>query len=69
MQTRILGTISFHPYIHGASHEVERGGVVLTPQEVRQGVISGRVLLVLTTSLMLAVTAGVILATVHVFPI
>jgi len=69
MQTRIIGIISFHPYIHGASHEVGGGGVVLTPQEVRQGVISGRVLLVLTTSLMLAVTAGVILAVVHVYPI
>jgi hypothetical protein len=69
MQTRIIGIISLHPYVHDASHEVGRGGVVLTPQEVRQGVISGRVLLVLTTSLMLAVTAGVILAVVHVFPI
>jgi hypothetical protein len=45
------------------------GGVVLTPQEARQGEISGRVLLVLTLSLMPAVTAGVILAVAHIFPI
>lgn len=42
---------------------------VLTPREARQGVISGRVLLVLTVSLMLAVTAGAILVVVHMFAI
>jgi len=35
---------------------------VLTPVESRQGVISGRVLLILTTSLFLAAFAGVALA-------
>jgi len=37
-------------------------GPVLTPVESRQGVISGRVLLILTASLFLAGIAGVALA-------
>jgi hypothetical protein len=37
-------------------------GPVLTPEESRQGVISGRVLTILTTSLFLAGMAGVALA-------
>jgi hypothetical protein len=45
-------------------------GVALTSQEARQGVISGRVLLVLIFSLMLlAVAAGAILAAVHIFAV
>ena len=51
-----------------AGYAVERPLTVLTPQDARQGVISGRVLTVLTVSLMLAVTAGAILAAVHFFP-
>ncbi len=39
----------------------ETTGPVLTPVEARQGVISGRVLLILTTSLLLAGIAFVIL--------
>ena len=37
-------------------------GPVLTPEESRQGVISGRVLMILTTSLLLAGIAGVAFA-------
>jgi hypothetical protein len=69
MQTRVIGIVSFHPYLRDADNAVGGGSVVLTPQEARQGVISGHVLLVLTVSLMLAVTAGAILAAVRIFPI
>jgi len=41
--------------------ETETEGPVLTPVESRQGVISGRVLLILTTSLVLAGIAFVVL--------
>jgi hypothetical protein len=39
---------------------------ILTPEEARQGVISGRVRLVLTISLMLSVIAGAIVYAVLV---
>ena len=42
-------------------HTETASAPVLTPEESRQGVISGRVLLILTTSLVLAVIAFVIL--------
>ena len=42
---------------------------VLTPQQARQGVISGRVMLVLISSLSLAVLAGAVLIALHVLPI
>jgi hypothetical protein len=45
----------------------ETGGPVLTPVESRQGVISGRVLLILTTSLLLAGIAFVVLYGIQVF--
>ena len=41
---------------------VERRAPMLSPTEARQGVISGRVLLVLSASLGLAAMAGAILA-------
>ena len=44
-------------------------GPVLTPQEARQGVISGRVMLVLIGSLSLAILAGVMMIALHVYPI
>jgi hypothetical protein len=45
----------------GRNYHAETKGPVLTPEESRQGVISGRVLLILTTSLLLAGIAFVIL--------
>ena len=42
---------------------------VLSPDEARQGVISGRVALVLIVSLTLAVFAGAMLVALHMFPI
>jgi len=39
---------------------------ILTPEESRQGVISGRVFLILTTSLVLALIAFVILYSVEI---
>jgi len=48
--------------ITGRNYRVaETEGPVLTPVESRQGVVSGRVLLILTTSLLLARIAFVIL--------
>lgn len=39
----------------------EHGAPVLTPVESRQGVVSGRVLMILTSSLLLAAIAAAIL--------
>ena len=46
--------------------EGARHAAILTPEEARQGVISGRVSLVLTVSLTLAVIAGAIVYVVLV---
>jgi hypothetical protein len=45
------------------------GAPVLSPDEARQGVITGRVAAVLTVSLALAVFAGAMLVALHMFPI
>jgi hypothetical protein len=50
----------YHP-ANGGYRPAKAEGPVLTPVESRQGVISGRVLLILTTSLLLAGIAFVIL--------
>jgi hypothetical protein len=47
-------------------HDVASHTPVLTPEEARQGVISGRVRLVLLVSLMLAVVAAAIMFAVPV---
>ena len=41
---------------------------VLSAEEARQGAVSGRVVTVLAASLALAVMAGVLLATLYLFP-
>ena len=69
MQTAFIRFVSFRSHMRDAGHVLGPGGVVLTPQEARQGVISGRVLLVLIVSLMLAVLAGAIMAAVHFIPV
>ena len=51
----------FDPTTYRDYRPVKTKGPVLTPVESRQGVISGRVLLILTTSLLLAGIAFVIL--------
>jgi len=51
----------FEPMTGRDYRPAETGGTVLTPVESRQGVISGRVLLILTTSLLLAGIAFIIL--------
>jgi len=68
MQTVLMRILSFRSYVPDAGQPLG-AGVALTPQEARQGVISGRVLLVLIFSLMLAVAAGAILATVHILAV
>ena len=50
-----------YPVNYRDESSTEAHGAVLTPVESRQGVISGRVLLILTTSLLLAGVAFVIL--------
>jgi hypothetical protein len=70
MQTVIIRSDRFNrTYRDNNGDEPASRIPILTPREARQGVISGRVLLVLTVSLMLAVAAGVILAAVHMFPV
>ena len=56
----------FYPTNYRDYRPVKTGGPVLTPVESRQGVISGRVLLILTTSLLLAGIAFVILYGVQI---
>jgi len=51
----------FDPTAYRDYRPTKAEGPVLTPVESRQGVISGRVLLILTTSLLLAGIAFVIL--------
>jgi len=51
----------FEPMVHRSYRTGEPGAPVLTPVQSRQGVISGRVLLILTTSLLLAGIAFVFL--------
>jgi hypothetical protein len=46
-------------------HEMETHAPVLTGEEARQGVISGRIVSVLMASLALAVVAGAILVGYH----
>ena len=54
-----------HPFTPERPEE-RREPPVLTPKEARQGVISGRVFLVLSVSLAIAVVAGaVLLATLY----
>jgi hypothetical protein len=45
---------------HGTNYRPPSDSPVLTPEESRQGVISGRVLMILTTSLLLAGIAFVV---------
>ena len=47
-------------HLRGTDYVPPSDTPVLTPEESRQGVISGRVLLILTTSLLLAAAAFVI---------
>jgi len=51
------------PYdpLTGSDYEPSEQPTVLTPVESRQGVISGRVLMILTSSLVLALIAFVVL--------
>jgi len=50
------------PFIHASEHDAP--APVLTPVESRQGIISGRVLMILTSSLMLAGIAFAIIYSV-----
>jgi hypothetical protein len=62
MQAVIIRSYRFvRNYDDDVHYSVERSSPELTPTEARQGVISGRVLLVLSASLGLAAIAGVIL--------
>ena len=54
------------------TRSLEEGGkpeshAILTPQEARQGVVSGRVLTVLAISLALAVIAGAVLLAIYMY--
>ena len=55
-----------NPWVHSMENEDIRPAAVLTPVEARQGLISGRVVLILIVSLTLAVIAGAIIYGVHV---
>jgi hypothetical protein len=48
-------------------HENPSHGPILTPVEARQGVVSGRVRLILAVSLMLAIVAGAIIYGVEIY--
>ena len=67
MQTVIIRSYRF---VRNADDRSATGeAAVLTPQEARQGVISGRVMLVLMGSLSLAVLAGAAMIALHVIQI
>ena len=62
MQAVIIRSYRFvRTYDDDVRHSLERRSPMLTPAEARQGVISGRVLTVLSASLGLAAMAGAIL--------
>lgn len=70
MQAVIIRSYRFvRTYDSDVNTSVERRIPELTPTEARQGVISGRVLLVLSASLGLAAMTGAILAAMRVFAI
>jgi len=67
MQTVVIRSYRF---IRNADNSATAGqAAVLTPQEARQGVISGRVMLVLIGSLSLAILAGATMIALHVIQI
>jgi hypothetical protein len=70
MQAVIIRSYRFvRTHDSGLKYSVERRTPVLTANESRQAIVSGRVLIVLSASLGLASLAGAIFAAMHVFAI
>lgn len=70
MQMLLIRTYRFARDFEGDGWQMAGSHVpVLSPEEARQGVISGRVAAVLTASLALATLAGATLAAIHMFPV